>query len=57
MVLHIPTDESLFDDAIEHGPKVFCTNPIVTYLDLWSGGDRDKETAEHVAREFFPWLN
>ncbi len=57
VVLHIPTDESLFDDAIEQGPKVFCTNSIVTYLDLWSGGDRDKETAEHVAREFFPWLN
>ena len=57
VVLHIPTDESLFDDAIEQGPKVFCTNPIVTYLDLWSGGDRDQETAEHVAREFFPWLN
>lgn len=56
-VLHIPTDESLFLDAIELGSGVFCTNPIVTYLDLWIGGDRDREAAEYVAKEFFPWLN
>ena len=37
VVLHVPTDESLFDDASEPGPSVFCTSPIVTYLDLWNG--------------------
>ena len=56
VVLHEPTDESLFDDASEPGPKLFCTGPIVTYLDLWSGSDRDREAAEHLAGEFFPWL-
>lgn len=55
--LHIPTDESLFHDAIERGSGVFCTNPLVTYLDLWIDGDRDREAAEHLAIEFFPWLN
>ena len=29
---------------------------IITYLDLWNGNDRDREAAEYVAREFFPWL-
>ena len=29
MVLYVPTDESLFDDASEPGPSVFCTSPIV----------------------------
>lgn len=53
--VHIPTDESLFDDAIETIPGVFCTNEIVTYLDLWCGNDREREAAEHLARESFPW--
>ena len=56
VVLFVPTDESLFHDACEPGPEVFCTSPIVTYLDLWTGGDRDREAAEHLAGEFFPWL-
>ena len=54
--LRVPTDQSLFHDASEPGPSVFCTGPIVTYLDLWHGGDRDREAAEHLAGEFFPWL-
>ena len=56
VVLHIPIDESLFDDAIEPAPGIFCTSPIITYLDLWNGNDRDREAAEYVAKEFFPWL-
>ena len=56
VVLHVPTDESLFDDAREPAPNVFCTSPIVTYLDLWNGSDRDREAAEHLAGEFFSWL-
>ena len=56
VVVHIPTDENLFDDASEPGSNVFCTNPIVTYLDLWNGSDRDREAAEHLAGELFPWL-
>lgn len=56
VVLLVPTDESLFHDASEPGPEVFCTSPIVTYLDLWTGSDRDREAAEHLAVKFFPWL-
>ena len=56
VILRIPDDESLFDDAVEPAPSIFCTSPIVTYLDLWNGNDRDREAAEHLAREFFPWL-
>ena len=54
--VHVPTDESLFDDAIETVPGVFSANEIVTYLDLWCGNDREREAAEHLARESFPWL-
>ena len=56
VVLLVPTDESLFHNASEPAPNVFCTSPVVTYLDLWIGNDRDREAAEHLAGEFFPWL-
>ena len=56
VVLHLPTDESLFDDASEPAPNVFCTSPIVTHLDLCNGSDREREAAAHLAREFLPWL-
>ena len=54
VVLHIPNDESLFDDAIEPAPGIFCTSPIITYLDLWNGNDRNREAAEYIAKECFP---
>ena len=56
VVLHVPTDESLFDDASEPAPAVFCSSPIVTYLDLWNGNEREREAGEHLASELFPWL-
>ena len=56
VVIRVLKDGSLFDDAIEPAPGVFCTSSIVTYLDLWNGNERDREAAEHIAREFFPWL-
>ena len=56
VVLRVPVDTSLFDDAIEPQPSVFCTSPIVTYLDLWNGNDRDREAADFLAEEHLPWL-
>ena len=56
VVVHVPSDESLFDDASEPTPRVFCTSAIVTYLDLWAGNEREREAAEHLAGELFPWL-
>ena len=55
-IVTIPRDESLFDDAAQPAPGVYCASPIVTYLDLWSGNDRDREAAEHLASKCFPWL-
>lgn len=56
VILHIPKDEGLFEDAVQPVPGVFCASPIVTYLDLWNGNDRDREAADHLASECFPWL-
>ena len=54
--LRIPKDETLFEDAVEPAPGIFCTNPVVTYLDLWNRNDRDREAANHIAAKCFPWL-
>ena len=56
VILRIPTDESLFEDAVQPAPSIFCVSPIVTYLDLWTGNDRDRESADHLAAKCFPWL-
>ena len=49
-------DDSLFADAVEPSPGIFCTSPVTTYLDLWNGNERQREAASHLAEEFFPWL-
>ena len=56
VVLRIPNDETLFEDAVEPAPGIFCANPVVTYLGLWNGNDRDREAADHLAAKCFPWL-
>ena len=56
MVVRIPNDETLFEDAVEPAPGIFCANPVVTYLDLWNGTDRDREATDHLAATCFPWL-
>lgn len=52
----IVSDITLFNDAVEASPGVFCSDPISTYLDLWNGNDRDREAAEFLAGEYFKWL-
>ena len=56
VVVHAIADDSIFDDAIEPLPGLFCTSPIVTYLDLWCGNDREREASDHLAREALPWI-
>ncbi|MDE2926013.1 MAG: hypothetical protein OXT71_06410 [Acidobacteriota bacterium] len=56
VVVCIPNDESLLKDAVQPAPGIFCTSPIVTYLDLWLGNDREREAADHLASRCFPWL-
>ena len=55
VILLIPTDETLFEDAVQPAPGIFCASPIVTYLDLWNGNDRDREAASYLASKCFPW--
>ena len=56
VILRIPNDESLFWDAVQPAPGISCVSPIIAYLDLWNGNDRDREAADHLASKCFPWL-
>lgn len=57
VAINIIRDDSIFTDAIEPAPGIYCTSPIQTYLDLWVGNDRDRESAQFLQEEHFPWLN
>ena len=50
IVVRIPADETLFDNASEPVPGTFCTSPLTTYLDLWCGNEREREAARRRFR-------
>jgi hypothetical protein len=54
--IQIIKNESIFEDAVEPVPGIFCTSPIQTYLDLWVGNERDREAAQFLQEERLPWL-
>ena len=56
VLLSVLEDDNLFFDSVEPTTNAFCTSPILTYLDLWTGSDRDQEAAQHLAQECLPWL-
>tara|TARA_R110002096_G_scaffold206192_8_gene392368 strand:+ start:9706 stop:10851 length:1146 start_codon:yes stop_codon:yes gene_type:complete len=43
-------DEAVFWRAEQVSPDLWATNPIQTYLDLVSGGERGQEAAEHLLK-------
>ena len=56
VIVRIPNDKSLLEDAVQPVSGILCTSPIITYLDLWLGSDRDREAADHLASRCFPWM-
>lgn len=57
VAITIVKNHNIFVDAIQPIPGIYCTSPIQTYLDLWVGNDRDRESAQFLQEEHFPWLN
>ena len=57
IVIQVVNDRGILRDSVEVVPRILCTDPITTYLDLWNGNDREREAAEILAQEYFPWLN
>ena len=56
VIIHILKEDCYFDGAIQPTPGIYCTAPILTYLDLWNGNDRSREAADFLAGKYFPWL-
>jgi hypothetical protein len=54
MVLQIE-DQGLFRDSVEPAPRIRCTSPVQTYLDLTVAGERGREAAEHLREEKLKW--
>jgi hypothetical protein len=50
-------DRGLFQDAVEPAPRVRCTSPVQTYLDLYVAGERGREAADHLREEKLKWHN
>ena len=57
IAVQVVKDPDILRNSVEVKPGVFCADPITTYLDLWNGNDREREAAEVLAEECFPWLN
>ncbi len=55
VVVTVPKDRGLFQDAVEPAPGMFCTSPVQTYLDLAVAGERGAEAADHLRRELLTW--
>ena len=55
VIVTIPKDEGLFRSVVEPAPGAVCTDSVQTYLDLSIAGERGREAAEHLRREFMKW--
>jgi hypothetical protein len=51
----VPKDEGILHDTIEAAPRITCTSPVQTYLDLSIAGERGREAADHLRREKLKW--
>jgi hypothetical protein len=51
----VPDEDGVFDDAIEPMSGIPCTSPVQTYLDLQHSGERGREAADHLRQETLKW--
>lgn len=57
VVVTVPTDDGVLQDAMHPAPGVVCTSPVQTYLDLCTLGERGVEAADILRREKLAWSN
>lgn len=55
VIVIVPDEDGVFDDAVEPMPGIACTSPVQTYLDLQQSGERGREAADHLRRECLAW--
>jgi len=57
VVITVPDEDGVLDDACSTADGVSTTSPVQTYLDLMHAGDRGKESAEHLRSERLNWTS
>jgi len=55
VVVRVPDEYGVLDDARPVAPGVIVTSPVQTYLDLMAGGERGAEGAEHLKDKLLRW--
>lgn len=55
IVVHVPDEDGVLDDARTVAPGVIATSPVQTYLDLMAGGERGGEGAKHLRDKLLRW--
>lgn len=55
IVVRVPDEDGVLDDARTVAPGVIATGPVQTYLDLMAGGERGAEGAEHLKDKLLRW--
>lgn len=55
IVVRVPDEDGVLDDARTVAPDVVATSPVQTYLDLMIGGERGVEGAAHLQNKLLRW--
>lgn len=55
IIVRVPDDDGVLDDARTIAPGLFATSPVQTYLDLMIGGERGVEGAAHLKDKLLRW--
>ena len=55
IVVRVPDEDGVLDDARPVAPGVVATSPVQTYLDLMGGGERGVEGAIYLKEQLLRW--
>ena len=55
IVIRVPDDDGILQDARPVADGLVATSPAQTYLDLMHAGERGEEAAQHLRRELLQW--
>lgn len=55
VVVRVPDEDGVLDDARPVAEGLVATSPVQTYLDLMAGGDRGTEGAAHLKDQLLRW--
>lgn len=55
VIVTVPEEEGVLDDAVRGSDGVVVTSPVQTYLDLLQAGDRGREAADALRERLLSW--